>query len=83
MSDQQPAQSSDGLRAQAVRGAGQAMTAALIVLAAAVGLALWQQGRLDAAGPHLERAAALRPGDEDTRGLLALFRAHSNPPAPR
>ena len=42
MSDQQPAQSSDGLRAQAVRGAGQAMTAALIVLAAAVGLALWQ-----------------------------------------
>ena len=48
-----------------------------------LGLALWQQGHLDAAGPHLERAAALKPGDEDTRGLLALFRAHSNPPAPR
>jgi Flp pilus assembly protein TadD len=48
-----------------------------------LGLALWQQGRLDAAGPHLERAAALRPGDEDTRGLLALFRAQSNPPRPR
>jgi protein O-mannosyl-transferase len=48
-----------------------------------LGLALWQEGRLDAAGPHLERAAALKPGDEDARGLLALFRARSNPPAPR
>jgi Flp pilus assembly protein TadD len=48
-----------------------------------LGLALWQEGRLDAAGPHLERAAALKPGDEDTRGLLALFRAQSKPPAPR
>jgi protein O-mannosyl-transferase len=48
-----------------------------------LGLALWQQGHPDAAGPHLERAAALKPGDENTRGLLALFRAQSHPPPPR
>jgi Flp pilus assembly protein TadD len=48
-----------------------------------LGLALWQQGRLEAAGPHLERAVALKPGDESFRGLLALFRAQPHPPAPR
>ena len=48
-----------------------------------LGLALWQQGRLEAAGPHLDRAVALKPGDESSRGLLALFRAQSRPPAPR
>lgn len=44
-----------------------------------LGLALWQEGRRAEAGPHLERAAALKP-DEDTRGLLAQYRAHSQPP---
>ncbi len=48
-----------------------------------LGLVLWQQGRPDAAGPHLERAAALKPGDENTRGLLALSRAQFRPPASR
>lgn len=47
-----------------------------------LGLALWQQGRREEAGPHLERAAALKP-DEDTRGLLAQYRAQSRPSAPR
>jgi len=47
-----------------------------------LGLALWQQGRRDEAGPHLERAVALKP-DDDTRGLLAQYRAKSQPTAPR
>jgi tetratricopeptide (TPR) repeat protein len=47
-----------------------------------LGLALWQQGRRAEAGPHLERAVALKPND-DTRGLLAQYRAQSRPTAPR
>ncbi|MEX2222091.1 MAG: hypothetical protein WEG40_09855 [Candidatus Rokuibacteriota bacterium] len=37
-------------------------------------------GGIEAAGSHLERAAALRPGDESTRGLLARFRADPERP---
>jgi Tfp pilus assembly protein PilF len=47
-----------------------------------LGLALWQQGRREEAGLHLERAVALKPDDE-TRGLLAQYRAHSQSIAPR
>jgi tetratricopeptide (TPR) repeat protein len=47
-----------------------------------LGLALWQEGRREEAGPHLERAVALQP-DEDTRGLLAQYRAQSQPTTPK
>jgi Flp pilus assembly protein TadD len=40
-----------------------------------LGLTLWEQGRTGAAGEHLERAAALRPGDAEAERLLAQFRA--------
>jgi Flp pilus assembly protein TadD len=40
-----------------------------------LGLTLWAQGRTAAAGEHLERAAALRPGDDEAERLLAQFRA--------
>ena len=47
-----------------------------------LGLALWQEGRREEAGPHLERAVTLKP-DDDTRGLLAQYRAQSQSTAPR
>jgi hypothetical protein len=49
-----------------------------------LGLLLWSQGQRDAAGPHLERAVALRPGEESLRGLLTRFRTDPDrPPALR
>jgi Flp pilus assembly protein TadD len=45
-----------------------------------LGLALWERGRTDAAGAHLERAAALRPGDAEAERLLAQFRADPGRP---
>jgi Flp pilus assembly protein TadD len=42
---------------------------------------LWEQGRRDGAGIHLERAAALRPGDAEAERLLAQFRADPGRPA--
>ena len=49
-----------------------------------LGLALWEQGRSDSAAPHLERAAALQPGDESNQHLLARFRADpAHPPSLR
>ena len=45
-----------------------------------LGLALWEQGRADQAGPHLERAAALRPEDAAAKHLLAQFRADPGRP---
>ena len=49
-----------------------------------LGLLLWSRGQEAAAGPHLERAVALRPDDESLRALLARFRADpDHPPALR
>lgn len=49
-----------------------------------LGLALWEQGQSAAAAPHLERAAALRPGDESGQRLLARLRADpAHPPSLR
>jgi Flp pilus assembly protein TadD len=45
-----------------------------------LGIALWEQGQSEAAGPQLERAAALRPGDEASQQLLARFRADPGRP---
>jgi Flp pilus assembly protein TadD len=45
-----------------------------------LGLVLWEQGRRDGAGIHLERAAALRPGDAEAERLLAQFRADPGRP---
>ena len=45
-----------------------------------LGLALWEQGRTDAAGEHLERAAALRSGDAEAERLMAQFRADPGRP---
>ena len=45
-----------------------------------LGLALWEQGRTDAAGAHLERAVALRPRDAEAERLLAQFRADPGRP---
>jgi len=47
-----------------------------------LGLALWERGQSAAAAPHLERAAALRPGDESGQRLLARFRADPAHPPP-
>ena len=47
-----------------------------------LGLALWEQGRSDAAGPHLERAAALRPEDESGQRLLTRLRTDPAHPPP-
>jgi Flp pilus assembly protein TadD len=48
-----------------------------------LGLLLWEQGRLDQAGPHLEWAAALRPADPGLQRLLARFRSEpGRPPRP-
>jgi len=49
-----------------------------------LGLALWEQGQSEEAGPHLERAAALRPEDAASQQLLARFRADpARPPTMR
>jgi Flp pilus assembly protein TadD len=45
-----------------------------------LGLVLWEQGRRDAAGIHLARAVALRPGDAEAERLLAQFRADPGRP---
>ncbi len=45
-----------------------------------LGLLLWEQGGRDAAGIHLERAAALRPGDAEAERLLAQFRSDPGRP---
>jgi Flp pilus assembly protein TadD len=45
-----------------------------------LGLVLWEQGRRDAAGIHLARAAALRPGDAEAERLLAQFRSDPGHP---
>jgi Flp pilus assembly protein TadD len=45
-----------------------------------LGLVLWEQGRRDAAGMHLDRAAALRPGDAEAERLLAQFRSDPGRP---
>jgi Flp pilus assembly protein TadD len=45
-----------------------------------LGLALWEQGQTAAARPHLERAAALRPGDAEAERFLAQFRADPGRP---
>jgi Flp pilus assembly protein TadD len=45
-----------------------------------LGLVLWEQGRRDAAGIHLDRAAALRPGDAEAERLLAQFRSDPGRP---
>ena len=45
-----------------------------------LGLVLWEQSRRDAAGIHLDRAAALRPGDAEAERLLAQFRSDPGRP---